>query len=105
MRYCLLFLSIAITAMHCVPASKLPAVKGQLVLHIWIYYQSDPGKLVQVVDSSHCPYTLHSEKEGDGCTRMEFSFRPDPSVRQMNTLIKRLKNYTGIRSFGSTRNN
>ncbi len=102
MRNCLLFL-LALTALHCAPVKIPPALRGPLVLHAWIYYGREPAELRKVVDSSHLHYTMIQERESDGFTRVEFCFRPDPGLRQMEKLFKRLRRYPGIRGFATTR--
>lgn len=102
MRNCFVIVLLSIAAFACKPV-RMQQARGPLVMHVWIYYGRDPKDLVQVVDSSRCKYSVEYEKETDGYTRVVFSFRPDPTLRQMDRLITRLKRYNGVRSFVTTR--
>ena len=103
MRNCLLFIALGAVSLHCVHTRTIPVTTGPLVLHVWIYYKSDPQELVKVVDSSHCKYTLLTERETDGMTRVEFSFVPDPNGKQMDALFRRLCRYKDARGYSTTR--
>lgn len=99
MRYCLLLL-LALSAIRCATV-KPPS--GPFVLHVWIYYGHLPAEVQTLIDSSHCPYRMRSERESDGVTRVEFSFTPDPRVKRLEKIFGRLQRNPAVRGFATTR--